>query len=1082
MVPSIPPADEARGPVAFMARNKVAANLLMVFLVAAGLFSLRGIVQEVFPEFSLDQVSISVVYPGATPEEVEESIVRKIEEQIESVEGVKEITASASEGLGSVSVELKLGTDVSQALDDIKAEVDQITTFPVSAERPEVRELTNRQSVMRIALFGEVDERTVKEVAYRVEDALSALPVVSYVETSGIRQYEISIEVSEERLRAFGLTLSDVAAQVRQGSLDLSAGTIETRDEEVRVRTLGQNYSQQDFEEVVVISRADGTVIRLGDIATVRDGFEDADLITSYNGRRAAVVEVFRTADEKVLEIAEAVQAHLDAEVIPSLPAGVELEVWSDESTVLRDRLRLLLRNAALGLSLVLIALTLFLEIRLAFWTAVGIGISFVGTLAVMLLLGVSINVLSLFGFILAVGIVVDDAIMVGENIYAERERGVESAEAAVRGARRITGPVIFAVLTTCVAFTPLLLVPGTLGKILGAIPIIVIAVLVLSLLESLLILPHHLSHLPEPHHSASNRFTLALERVQNRVDAGLRAFIDGPLDRGLRFATSAPGVIVAGGVALIVLAIATVPAGLLRVQFFPAVEGDNVVVTLEMPEGTPATRTEAMADRIREAGLRAAERLQADQVDGQTLLQGVYQVVGQRPAGGGPGGGGGGGPLQASIANVDMKLLNAEERLVSAQRFEQVWREELGPTPEVRSLDFTSSIIGFGAAVDVELSHPDPDRLKELGDRLAAELRLFDGVYDVQTDQDTGLREIQLRLKPAARTLGLTLDDVARQVRAAFFGEEALRIQRGREDVRVYVRLPEAQRDDIADVERYRVRTRDGGEVPLQQVADVAFGTSPTTIRRTDGQRVLTVTAEADPTIVTGQEVNAALTADVLPVLAASAPELRYAFGGEQQEQQESFGSLGTNFLLALLVIYALLAIPFGSYIQPVIIMAAIPFGVIGAVIGHLMLGLSIGLLSLFGIIGLSGVVVNDSLVMIDFINEERRRGVDPMQAIIDGAKKRFRPILLTSVTTFLGVSPLVFEKSLQAQFLIPMAASLGFGILFATGILMLLVPALAALEHRFEARTGLLDEVEGPVGEPVAVGPRGAVMEAGG
>jgi multidrug efflux pump subunit AcrB len=1057
-----------------MARNRVAANLLMVFLVAAGLFSLRGIVQEVFPEFSLDQVSISVLYPGATPEEVEESILRKIEEQIESVEGVKSITSTAGESLGQVSVELRLGTDVSQALDDIKAEVDQITTFPASAERPEVRELTNRQNVMRIAIHGDVPERTVKEVAYRVEDALSALPSVSFVQTSGIRQYEISIEVSEERLRAFGVTLSDVAAQVRSGSLDLSAGSIETSDEEVRVRTLGQNYTQQDFEDVVVISRADGTVIRLGDIATVRDGFEDADLITSYNGDRAAIVEVFRTADEKVLEIARAVQAHLDAEVIPSLPAGVSLDLWSNEADLLQDRLSLLLRNAFFGLTLVLIALTLFLEIRLAFWAAVGIGISFVGTLAVMLLLGVSINVLSLFGFILAVGIVVDDAIMVGENIYAEREKGVPSAEAAVRGARRITGPVIFAVLTTCVAFAPLLLVPGTLGKILGAIPIIVIAVLALSLLESLLILPHHLSHLPPPHQGASNRASMALERVQLRVDAGLRAFVGGPLDRGLRFATGSPGVLVAGGIALIILAVATIPAGLLQVQFFPAIEGDNVVVTLEMPEGTPASRTAAVADRIREAGLRAAERLQEEQGEGPPLFEGVYQVVGQRASGGGPTGGGGGGRPQGNIANVDMRLLNAEERRVSSQRFEQVWREELGAIPEARALTFTSSIVGFGTAVNVELSHPDPDRLAALGDQLSEELRLFDGVFDVQTDRDDGLREIQLRLKPAARTLGLTLDDVARQVRAGFFGEEAVRIQRGREDVRVYVRLPETQRDAIDDVERYRVRTRDGGEVPLQQVADVSFGTSPTSIRRKDGQRVLTVTAEVDPTVVTGQEVSGVLDAEILPRLGASAPELRYEFGGQQQDQQESFGSLGTNFLLALLVIYALLAIPFGSYIQPVIIMAAIPFGIIGAVVGHLLLGLPIGLLSLFGIIGLSGVVVNDSLVMIDFINEERRSGMDPIEAIISGAKKRFRPIFLTSLTTFLGVSPLVFEKSLQAQFLIPMAASLGFGILFATGILMLLVPALATLEHRFETRAGIANPAP-------AFATREVVLEAG-
>ena len=609
------------------------------------------------------------------------------------------------------------------------------------------------------------------------------------------------------------------------------------------------------------------------------------------------------------------------------------------------------------------------------------------------------------------------------------------------------------------VAFTPLLAVPGTIGKILAAIPAVVIAVLLLSLVESLLILPHHLSHLPPPHHSATSRFGRLVERIQNRVDAGLRAFVEGPLDRGLHFATRSPGIVVAGSVALIILAVATVPSGLLRVEFFPQVEGDNVVVSLEMPEGTPASRTLEVTDRIREAGERVAARLEEDRADGAPpLVQGIYQVVGRPPASGGPTGGGAGpGQPRGNLANIDVKLLGAEERDIPARRFEQLWRDEVGPLPEVRALSFTSSAIGFGAPVAVELSHPDPELLRELGAVLMDELSRFEGVYDIQADQDRGLREIQLRLKPAARTLGLTLDDVARQVRAAFFGAEALRIQRGREDVRVYVRLPERQRDAIADVERYRVRTPDGGEIPLRQVAEVTFGTSPTTIQRKDGQRVLTVTAEVDPQVVTGPEVNEQLAADVLPTLLARAPQLRTAFGGEQQERAESFGSLGRNFLLALLAIYALLAIPFGSYVQPLIIMAAIPFGIIGAVAGHLLLGLSIGLLSLFGIIGLSGVVVNDSLVMIDFINEERARGAAPLDAIVDGAKKRFRPILLTSLTTFLGVAPLVFEQSLQAQFLIPMAASLGFGILFATAILLLLVPALATLEHRLERRLGI-------------------------
>ncbi|MCH7565033.1 MAG: efflux RND transporter permease subunit [Gemmatimonadetes bacterium] len=1042
--------DDLHGPVSYMAQHKVAANLLMIFVIMAGLVSMGALVQEVFPEFSLDTVLVSVQYPGATPDEIEETILLKIEEQVQSIDGIDEITSTAAEGLATVALQLELGADLSAVLDEVKAEVDRITTFPVDAERPEIRELTNRQSVIKIAVFGNVSERTLKEIGYRTEDALAALDEVSYVETSGIRRYEISIEVEQNTLRALGLTLGDVSRAVRQSSLDLSAGRIETRDEQVRIRTLGQNYDQQDFESIVIISRPDGTVVRLGEIATVRDGFEDVDLITRYNGRPAALVEVYRTSDERVLEIVDAVEAALADDIIPALPAGVFLEVWNNDADILADRLKLMLKNAALGLLLVMIALTLFLELGLALWVAAGIALSFIGTLAVMMVLGVSINVMSLFGFILAVGIVVDDAIVVGENIYSEREKGVPGLLAAVRGAKRITGPVIFAVLTTITAFSPLLFVPGTIGKVLGAIPVIVISVLILSLIESLLILPHHLSHLPEPHTQKQKKgISRRIMLVQNGVDARLQGFIQGPLDRALRFTTKEPGIIIAGAVALIIMSVALVPAGLIRVEFFPGVEGDNVIADLEMPEGTSVSRTSAVAEQIRLAAERAVERLESERPEGSPpLVRGVYSVVGNPPPVGGPIAAITTGAPVANRAYVNVRLLSAEERTLTARRFEQVWREEVGDLPEVRSLTFSADILNIGAPVQVELSHPDPQQLAIIGRRVVNELQSLAGVFDVKTDQDQGLREIQIRLKPEANTLGLTLDNVARQVRAAFFGDEALRVQRGREDMRVYVRLPESERNAIADVEDYIVRTPSGGEVTLSRIARVSFGKSPTKIRRKDGLRILTITADVDPAIVTGQVATRELEKVIIPRLAAEDARLGYNFGGEQQEQQESFASIGRGFVLALLVIYALLAIPFGSYIQPLIIMAAIPFGIIGALLAHLVMGLSLGLLSLFGIIGLSGVVVNDSLVMIDFINEQRRNGMPAREAIIHGAKSRFRPIMLTSLTTFLGVAPLVFERSLQAQFLIPMAASLAFGILFATVILMLLVPALATVE----------------------------------
>ena len=1042
----------ARGPIAYMARNGVAANLLMLFILIAGLFALRGLVQEVFPQISMDRILVSVAYPGATPDEIEESIVLKIEEQIEGVEGLKHIRSTVSEGRGSVVAELNMGEDLNRALDDIKAQVDRIQTFPGGAERPEVSEITNQQSVIRLVLYGDVSERALKELAYRTEDALAALPVVSYVETTGVRDYEISIEVPLRRLRALGLTLGDIANAVRGGSLDLSAGSIATRDEEVRIRTAGQNYTQQDFEEIIVLSRSDGTVVRLGDIAEVRDGFRDVDLVSRYRGQPAAYVEVFRTADEKVLEIVDAVEMHLEDEVIPSLPAGVGLEIWNNDADILQSRLGLLIKNGFLGLALVLLALALFLEIRLAFWVAVGIAVSFVGTFAVMSVLGVSINLMSLFAFILAIGIVVDDAIVVGENIYAERERGARGVRASIRGTRRITRPVIFAVLTTVVAFCPLFFIPSSIGKIIGEIPIIVMSVLIFSLLESLLILPNHLSHLPDRSGQPTRHKPHLIGRIQSRVESGLRRFIAGPLDRSLRFATGRPGVVIASGVAMIIVCVAMIPAGIIKVDFMPSVEGDLVIASLEMPEGTPVQRTTDVARTLETTGYRALERLASGtDEDVDALLTGVNVTIGLPARQSGPVGASAdaASPL-ASVAAVEFKLVRPEDRTVSAIEFQQEWREEVGSLPEAKSLGITAELISFGAPVHVELSHPDPGRLALIGDTLMARLQGFAGVFDIQADQDQGLREIQLDLLPEARTLGLTLDNLARQVRSAFFGNEALRVQRGREDMRVYVRLPEEERNAIADVENYQVRTPTGEQVPLGRVASVRFGNSPTTIRRKDGQRVLTVTADVNTAVVTGDEVTNQLESSVLPALAAVSPGLNYAFGGEQQEQVESFSALGGGFALALLAIYALLAIPFGSYTKPLIIMAAIPFGIIGAVLGHVILGLQMAIMSLFGVIGLSGVVVNDSLVMIDFIDERLGRGMSGREAIIEGAKARFRPIFLTSVTTFLGVAPLVFETSIQAQFLVPMAASLGFGILFATGVLMMIVPALAMVHHR--------------------------------
>ncbi len=1049
---------EPGGPIAFMASNRVAANLLMLVILAAGLVALEALERQAWPTVPFNTIEVSVAYPGAVPDEVEESIVVKIEEQVEALEDAKAVKSLAAPGLASVRVELKTGADIDEVMDEVKSAVGRIHSFPGAAERPQFREMDNRTSMIRLIVFGDIPERSLKELAFQIEDDLASLPAVSQVETTGTREYEISIEVPLLHLRSFGLTLDDVADAVRRSSLDLSAGSIDTREAQVRVRTIGQRYDQLDFEEIVVIARKDGTVVRLGEIANVRDAFQDTDLILRHQGQPALFVEVYRAEGEQVMVVAQAVHEHIANVIVPSLPEGVGITIWNDDSQTYSERAEILRKNGLMGLVLVFVVLALFLEIRLALWVVSGLITAGVGALAVMLTLDLAINTISLFAFVLAIGIIVDDAIVVAEHIHYERMRGVPGVAAAIRGTRRIKNALIFAVLTSVAAFTPLLFIPGGIGEVWSALPVIVISMLLISLVEALLILPKHLSHLNGPEWVPTNLLDRFFSRIREYVDRGLNRFINGPLDRGLRFTTQWPAVVVAGVVGLFVVSLSLVPAGIVPTTFAPVVEGDFVTANLVMPDGTPAERTYQVAMKLERAGKRVLERLDRDRPDGApSLLSGVSVTVGQRARVEG----GGLNPTptmnpQANIATIEFKLSSAQQRDMSAISIVQAWREEVGILPNVRGLAFSGELIDLGSPVEAVLSHPDPERLSEVADSVVAGLRSVAGVFDVRSDHTPGVREIQLELRPEARTLGLTVEEMARQVRAAFFGVEALRMQRDREEIRVYARLPDGERDAITDVEDYLIRTRSGGEVPIGQVASMTMGRSPPSIRRQDGQRVVTVTADVDENVISGGEANAILTDMILAPLTVTNPELTYSFGGEQQQQLESLDALYRGFILAMLAIFALLALSLGSYIKPFLVMAIIPFGLIGVVLGHLVLGVPISAASFMGFFGLSGVTINDSLVMMDFIDQRLREGADPKTAIIDGAKGRFRPIILTSVTTFLGFTPLILERAIQAQFLVPFAASLGVGIMVTTGILILLVPALMAVYLRANSSRG--------------------------
>jgi len=1034
--------EEKQGILSWFASNHVAANLLMLLIAAAGLLAIFSARLEVFPEMSLDMINIMVPYLGASPSDVEEGVCTRVEEAIAGVEGIKRMTSTAAEGMGSTLVEVEEYADVKEVLDDVKSEIDTIITFPKETEKPIISELKTSFKVISIVLYGDVSEQTLRTLADRIRNEITDKENITHATISGIRPYEISIEVSEENLRRYNLSFDQVTRAVRNSSLDIPAGSVKTSGGEILVRTKGQKYYGLEFEEIIVVTRNDGTRIKLSDIATVRDEFQDMDLSARFDGKRAAFIQVSRTGEQDALDVARTVKEYV-SEKRDSLPEGVSLALWQDDTEFLKARLDLLTRNGCLGLILVFVCLTFFLNIRLAFWTAMGIPISFLGAFWLIPHFGVTINMMSLFAFIMVLGLVVDDAIVVGENIFSYRQQGLERFDAAIKGVREMCWPVVAAVLTTVFAFIPLAYTGGIMGKILRVLPIVVIGVLGFSLVEALLILPAHLSSKGGRPGKGIRRFT---DKINDLTDRGLRRFVNGPFASFVERAVRWRYVTLAFGIAIFLTTVGIVAGGYIKFVFFDAMEADNVVALLKMPLGTPVEQTRAAAERIEAAAFETIEEFDKKRGGDISLRKHVATTIGAQPTvgRGGPvqvdlGGGG-----QSHLAEVNVELLGAEERDLSSTAVKNRWRELVGEVAGASSLTFVSELVRAGDPINVELSHQDFDMLLAASEKLKSVLRDYAGVGDIQDDFEPGKAELKLKLKDTGRTLGLTLSDLARQVRQGFYGDEVQRIQRGRDDIRVMVRYPEAERKSLADVENIRIRLPSGTEIPFDTVAEVQYGRGYSAIKRIDRKRVVSVSADVDQTLANANVINRDLLAGVLPELAREFSGVQFRFGGEQREMTESLGSLKTNFIIAMLAIYGLLAVQFKSYSQPAIIMSAIPFGIVGAAIGHLLMGYNFGIMSMFGIVALSGVVVNDSLIMIDLINRERTSGIELHQVLRDCATRRFRPIMLTTLTTFFGLLPMITERSLQARFLIPMAISLAFGVMFATCITLVLVPSL--------------------------------------
>ena len=1018
--------------VTWFADNHVAANLLMIFLLAAGVFTSLTMKVEVFPETDLDLITVSIAYPGASPAEVEEGIIRQIEENVAGLAGIERIDSVAREGSGSVTIEVVKDWDLKKLLEEVKAEVDRITTLPEEAEKPVVNEVTRRSRVINVAVYGDSSETTLKHLAEKIKDDITNLPGISLAEIHGMRQPEIHIEVSEATLRRYGLTLDQVADAVRKASLDLPAGRIKTSAGEILIRTKGRRYFAQDYRDVAVITQYGGSKVTLGQLSTLRDGFEDVDLGGRFQGKPTALVLVYRVADQNALDIAAKVKKYIE-QARPGLPEGVDIAFYRDRSRILKSRLELLVRNLTIGLVLVSFLLWLFMDLRLAFWVTLGIPISFMAGMIALPYYNVSINMISLFAFIMILGIVVDDAIIIGENIFRKQEYGLRPLKAAVEGTLEVGRPVIFAVLTTVAAFWPLLMASGTMGKIMRNIPIVVILVLLGSLVESLLILPSHLNRSAE--RKLKNRGAVkSKEKVSARW---LRWVIQNPYARILNFSLNWRYATVACGITMLVLCFGIWKAGWIKFTFFPKVEGNTMRCYITMPTGSPVERTREVIAYIENTGRELlAEMDRKRPQNDPPLLEYSLSLVGRHTGRGGTIGTGG------HLGQVWLNLLDSEERNISTAKLTRLWRRKIGTIPDAQLISFRSEIHSAGNPIEIHLSSDNNERLLAAADALKAELRRFPGVFDVGDSFLPGKKELQLKLKPAARSLGLTLNDLARQVRHAFYGAEALRLQRDKDEVKVMIRYPDSERRSIGYIEEMRIRTPDGTQVPFSQVAEVNMEQGYATIERAQRRRVIKVTADVDETVTNANEVRTTLVNEFLPRMNSQFYGLRYAIEGEGKEQKESWSDVFKGFGIALFCIYALLAIPFKSFTQPLIVMAAIPFGFVGAILGHLLMGFNISILSVFGMVGLAGVVVNDSLVLVYAANRMHREGDDDHTAITRAGGLRFRAIILTSLTTFAGLTPMLLEKSVQAQFLIPMAVSLGFGVLFSTFVTLLLIP----------------------------------------
>ncbi len=1025
--------------IGWMANNKVAANLLMFFFLIGGYFSLTHIKQEVFPLILLDAISISVVYPGASPSEIEQGILESIEAEIRGIDGVKKVYSSAREGSGRVTAELFEFIDQSATLQDVKSAVDRITTFPLEAEEPDISLQTRRRVSISLMLYGNQTQDFLRKNAEKIKNDLINVDGITLADIASPIPIEISVNVKESELRKLNLSLEDIAQKIRNYSKDIPAGGIKNVSGEILIRINERRELGKEFLDIPVLSH-EGSLIRLKDIAEITDGYEDVDKESFFNGLPAKQINIYSVGKESPVEVADITRSYVENFNAQSSEA-LKLDIFEDRSQIYRDRINLLLKNAFMGLVLVFIILGIFLNAQLAFWVMLGLPISILGSFVFFQFTGATLNMVSLFAFIITLGIVVDDAVIVGEAVYEKRKEGVSNLQAAIFGAKEMLMPVTFAVLTNIVAFMPMLFIPGTMGDIFSQIPAVIISVLAVSLIESLFILPAHLSHA-----NRSSKFWDIMNKPQRGFGRWLEHHTETffkPLVRKLlinRYIT------LSACIALFILSIGTLTSGLIGFSFFPKIDRDTISANAKLPYGTPIEETKIQMQSLLDSANKVIE-----ENGGQSIVRGIYAAVGEGSRGRH---GSGSGPGGSHVLNVQVSLVSSDKREIGGIEFSKKWRDATIKHPKLESLTFSGQTgFGSGSHIQIEITHSNQAQLQIIAKDIANYLQTYQGIIDIDDGISLGKKQFNLKLKPEATEFNISTAEIARQIRGAFYGIEAIRQQRGENEIRVMVRLSETERENLQTLDQMMIRMPNNQFVPLNYLTYINENRAYTEIERTQGARVLQVTADVDTKKGELSDIIEDIRLEMMPYFQQSYPGLSYSLEGEESARQESLNFLKFGFLVALLGIYMLLAIAFSSYTQPIAVMLSIPFGIIGAFGGHLLLGYNISIISLIGIVGLTGIVINDSLVLIVTLNRYRKNTTIPLlESTINASARRLRPILLTTITTFMGLLPMLFETSVQARFLIPMAISISFGILFSTIIILALVPALYMIIEDFK------------------------------